>query len=60
MYTYELHKIHEAELLRRAELERVVRQARRARRARRAARRSGRQEDEGVVSTFRNRFVRAA
>ncbi|MFE7788297.1 hypothetical protein [Streptomyces sp. NBC_01800] len=57
MYAYELHKIQEAELLRRAELERVVRQARRARRA---ARRSGRQEDEGAVSTFRNRFVHAA
>ncbi|MDF6045012.1 hypothetical protein ABZS81_06915 [Streptomyces sp. NPDC005318] len=57
MFAYELHKAHEAELLRRAEQARVVRQARRARRV---ERRSGRNEDEGVVSTIRDRFVHAA
>ncbi|MFF1838741.1 hypothetical protein ACFVXE_31800 [Streptomyces sp. NPDC058231] len=57
MYSYELHKIKEAELLHRAERNRVLEQLRRDRRA---ARRSGHQEDERTVSPFRNRFARAA
>ncbi|MEV0488858.1 hypothetical protein [Streptomyces atratus] len=57
MYAYDLHKIREAELLHRAERERVLQQVRRDRRA---ARRSGRKEDEGAVSSLRNRFVHAA
>ncbi|WP_405684345.1 hypothetical protein [Streptomyces sp. NBC_00057] len=61
MYTLELHKLHENELRRRAEQERLVGEARRARRAsRRAGRDSVRKEAEGPVSTDRNRFVHAA
>ncbi|WP_326768012.1 hypothetical protein OG978_28895 [Streptomyces sp. NBC_01591] len=61
MHTYRLHELHAAELRRRAEQERLVREAVRARRdARRAARRSGRKEAEGPVSTDRKRFVHAA
>jgi hypothetical protein len=54
MYAYDLHKIREAELLHRAEHERILRQVRRA------ARRSGHKEDEGAVSSPRNKFVHAA
>ncbi|MER5370447.1 hypothetical protein [Streptomyces sp. NPDC002722] len=60
MYAYRLHELHAAELRRRAEQDRLVREARRARRARRAARRSGHKEAEGPVSTDRKRFVHAA
>ncbi|MFF1350246.1 hypothetical protein ACFVZJ_30460 [Streptomyces sp. NPDC058322] len=60
MYAYRLHELHAAELRRRAEQYRLVREALRARRARRAARRSGRKEAEGPVSTDRKRFVHAA
>ncbi|MCT9091553.1 hypothetical protein N4G70_22170 [Streptomyces sp. ASQP_92] len=58
MFDYEMHKTHEAELLRRADRERLVGQARRA--ARRFGRRSGDNGPEGPVSSPRNRFVRAA
>ncbi|MCT2548505.1 MULTISPECIES: hypothetical protein [Streptomyces] len=58
MYAYRLHELHAAELRRRAEQDRLVREALRARRA---ARRSGRKEAaEGPVSTDRKRFVHAA
>ncbi|MFV5997387.1 hypothetical protein ACNPQM_34610 [Streptomyces sp. NPDC056231] len=57
MYAYSLHKIREAELLHRAEHERILRQVRQDRRA---ARRSGHKEDEGAVSSLRSRFVHAA
>ncbi|MGW1411191.1 hypothetical protein [Streptomyces sp. NPDC002403] len=61
MYTFELHTLHMAELRRRAEQERLVREAARARRvARRAARHPGSREAEGPVSTDRERFVHAA
>ncbi|MCX4864264.1 hypothetical protein OHU11_14050 [Streptomyces sp. NBC_00257] len=57
MYAYRLHELHAAELRRRAEQDRLVREALRARRA---ARRSGQKEAEGPVSTDRKRFVHAA
>ncbi|MFE6667153.1 hypothetical protein ACFVFH_26780 [Streptomyces sp. NPDC057697] len=61
MYAYQLHELRAAELHRRAERDRLVREALRARRAaRRTARRSGRKEAEGPVSTDRKRFARAA
>ncbi|MFF2962919.1 hypothetical protein ACFVT1_29220 [Streptomyces sp. NPDC057963] len=61
MFTFELHKLHEAELRRWAEQERLAGQARRARRtARRAARDAASKEAEGPVSTDRNRFAHAA
>ncbi|MER0448455.1 hypothetical protein ABR738_28510 [Streptomyces sp. Edi4] len=58
MFDYETYKTHEAELLRRADHERLVGQARRAGR-RRAARR-GDNGPKGPVSPPRDRFVRAA
>ena len=58
MFDYEMHKVHEAELLRRADQERLVDQARRA--GRRFGRRNGGNRPEGRVSSPRNRFVRAA
>ncbi|MCX4845009.1 hypothetical protein [Streptomyces sp. NBC_00893] len=57
MHAYWLHELHAAELRRRAEQDRLVREALRARRA---ARRSGHKEAEGPVSTDRKRFVHAA
>ncbi|MEV5278939.1 hypothetical protein [Streptomyces sp. NPDC051994] len=57
MFEYEMFKSREAELLRRADRERLVDQARRARR------RFGRTADngpEGRVSSPRSRFARAA
>ncbi|MFD7866861.1 hypothetical protein [Streptomyces sp. NPDC057682] len=57
MYELELHKIMAAELVRRAATERLAREARRAARK---ARRSARHEDEGTVSTDRERFAPAA
>ncbi|AYG80261.1 hypothetical protein DWB77_02392 [Streptomyces hundungensis] len=59
MFDYEMHKTHEAELLRRADQERLVGQARRAGR-RFFGRRSDDNGPEGRVSSPRNRFVRAA
>ncbi|MEU6015330.1 hypothetical protein ABZ826_15130 [Streptomyces sp. NPDC047515] len=61
MYALQLHQVREAELLRRAERERLVGEARRVRRAaRRAARHAVRKEAEGPVSTDRDGFVHAA
>ncbi|MEU0300977.1 hypothetical protein ABZ252_16155 [Streptomyces sp. NPDC006175] len=57
MYEYEIHQLAVAELIRRAEAQRTVRQAVLARRA---ARRSGRNDTEGRVEKNRNWFVRAA
>uniref|UniRef100_A0AAU2VLQ8 Uncharacterized protein n=1 Tax=Streptomyces sp. NBC_00008 TaxID=2903610 RepID=A0AAU2VLQ8_9ACTN len=59
MYEYELQKIVHAELIRRADAERLAREARRADRA---ARGSARKEHERKVSTDsdRQRFVHAA
>lgn len=57
MYDYELHQVNAAELIRRADAQRTVRQALLARRA---ARRSGREDPEGRVSTDRDRFAHAA
>ncbi|WP_405776892.1 hypothetical protein [Streptomyces sp. NBC_00859] len=57
MFQYELQKVYAAELLRRAEAERL---AGRALRARRAARRSGRNDTQGAVRSLRDRFVHAA
>ncbi|MGC5397366.1 hypothetical protein ACPXCP_16675 [Streptomyces sp. DT20] len=59
MYEYELQKIMQAELIRRADAERLAREARRAGRA---ARGSGRKERERTVSadSDRQRFVHAA
>ncbi|WP_328906018.1 hypothetical protein OG230_25285 [Streptomyces sp. NBC_00234] len=57
MYAYELHQIQAAELIRRAESQRLVREAVLARRA---ARRTGRDDTEGRVSANRSRFVHAA
>ncbi|MGW1867392.1 hypothetical protein ACWCPS_17715 [Streptomyces mauvecolor] len=58
MFEYEMHKVHEAELLRRADQERLAGRARRA--GRRFGRRDGDNGPEGRVSSPRNRFVRAA
>lgn len=59
MYTLELQKIRQAELIRRADTERLVREARRADRA---ARGSARKERERTVSADgeRERFTHAA
>ncbi|MEU9063658.1 hypothetical protein AB0D13_33575 [Streptomyces sp. NPDC048430] len=57
MYEYETHQLAVAELIRRAEEQRTVRQAVLARRA---ARRSGQDDTEGRVGRNRNWFVRAA
>ncbi|MCX4446671.1 hypothetical protein ACIOEZ_06005 [Streptomyces sp. NPDC087866] len=62
MFEYELHKVMHAELLRRADLQRLAGEATRARRSRRDARRTARKEAEGPVSTGgeRDRFTHAA
>ncbi|WP_307124844.1 hypothetical protein [Streptomyces sp. B1I3] len=61
MYHYELHQLNVAELIRRADHERTVREALVTRRAvRRAARLAGRDDTEGRVSGRRDRFTRAA
>ncbi|MFJ8001506.1 hypothetical protein ACIQ7D_31120 [Streptomyces sp. NPDC096310] len=57
MFEYELQKIHTAELIRRAEHERLVREAGAARRW---ARRSARNAPGGRVNPLRGRFDRAA
>ncbi|MEU2433352.1 hypothetical protein ABZ611_28345 [Streptomyces sp. NPDC007861] len=60
MFAYELHQVMQAELVRRADAERLLREARRARRAARlSARRSAGNDPERPVST-RSRFARAA
>lgn len=57
----ELHQVKAAEMLRRAERERLAGEARRARRAaRRTARDAVHKEAEGSVRTDRDRFVHAA
>lgn len=59
MYALELHKVMQAELIRRADSERLIREVRRARRA---ARGSARKERERTVSADRDqeRFAHAA
>ncbi|MFJ8747953.1 hypothetical protein ACIREO_01200 [Streptomyces sp. NPDC102441] len=57
MYEYELHQLAVAELIRRADEQRTVRQAVLARRA---ARRTGRDDTGGRVGKNRSWFVRAA
>ncbi|MEV0020832.1 hypothetical protein AB0H45_01175 [Streptomyces atroolivaceus] len=57
MYEYELHQLTVAELIRRADQQRTVRQAVLARRA---ARRAGHHDTEGRVGRNRSWFVRAA
>lgn len=59
MYEYELHKVMQAELIRRADAERLAREARRAERA---ARSTAREERERTVSadSDRQRFAHAA
>ncbi|MFE2944465.1 hypothetical protein ACFXKG_36290 [Streptomyces sp. NPDC059255] len=57
MFEYELQKIHAAELIRRAEHQRLVREAGTARRW---ARRTARNAPEGPVKQRRGRFARAA
>ncbi|MEU0279499.1 MULTISPECIES: hypothetical protein [unclassified Streptomyces] len=57
MFAYELQKINEAELIRRAEEQRLVREVRAARRQ---ARRAAREAREGRVNTWHDRFTRAA
>lgn len=52
MYEFELHKVMHAELVRRADAERLAREARRAERA---ARGSARKERERTVSADRER-----
>ncbi|MEV5606010.1 hypothetical protein AB0L33_31695 [Streptomyces sp. NPDC052299] len=58
MFAYELHKVMHAELLRRADLQRLAGEATRARRARRTPRK----ESGRTVSTsgVRDRFTPAA
>ncbi|GAA0581715.1 hypothetical protein [Streptomyces crystallinus] len=59
MFEYQMHKVNQAELLREAAAQRLVRQARAARRNRRDAD----QEGEGRVSQLRDlrdRFAHAA
>lgn len=53
MFEYEFHKMHSADLIREAAVQRLVREARRARRPRD-------HESKGSVSSLRARFVRAA
>ncbi|MFI2347327.1 hypothetical protein ACH492_09745 [Streptomyces sp. NPDC019443] len=56
MFEYEMQQLRQAELIREADTERLVRQVRKARRAaRRAAK-----DAEGRVSPDRDRFTRAA
>lgn len=57
MFEYEMHQMRAAELIRRADNERLVRQARKARQE--AARDAG-NEGEGRVESHRGRFVSAA
>ncbi|MFE4370634.1 hypothetical protein ACFRMN_20785 [Streptomyces sp. NPDC056835] len=57
MFEYELHKINAAELIRRADQRRLVREIRTARRQ---ARRASKQAREGRVTTPHDRFTRAA
>lgn len=57
MYEYELHRLAVAELIRRADEQRTVRQAVLARRA---TRRTGRDGTGGRVAKNRSWFVRAA
>ncbi|MGN5636925.1 hypothetical protein [Streptomyces sp. AC154] len=59
MYEYELHKVMQAELIRRADAERLAREARRAERA---VRSTARKERERTVSadSDRQRFAHAA
>ncbi|MFD9501479.1 hypothetical protein [Streptomyces sp. NPDC060035] len=61
MYAYDLHRIHAAEMIRRADEQHTVRQVVLARRAaRRSVRRAGRDDTEGRVSKYLDRFVHAA
>ncbi|MFE4538333.1 hypothetical protein ACFRKB_25200 [Streptomyces scopuliridis] len=57
MFEYELQKINAAELIRKAEQQRLVREIRTARRQ---ARRAAGKDREGRVSTRHDRFARAA
>ncbi|MBT2509539.1 hypothetical protein J7I98_27430 [Streptomyces sp. ISL-98] len=61
MFEYEMQKLHAADLLQRADAQRLVKQAVKAGRAdRRSARRSAKNASEGPVSSLRSRFARAA
>ncbi|MFI1394774.1 hypothetical protein [Streptomyces sp. NPDC020681] len=57
MFEYEIAHLRQAELIREAEHERLVRQARKARRA---ARRSAKDDAEGQVRRRGGHFARAA
>ncbi|MFJ9031106.1 hypothetical protein ACIRQP_21760 [Streptomyces sp. NPDC102274] len=57
MFEYELQKINAAELIRRADRQRLVREIRTARRQ---ARRAAKEAREGRVNTPHDRFTRAA
>ncbi|GGT49263.1 hypothetical protein [Streptomyces purpureus] len=57
MFEYELHRINQAELIARADAERLAGQFRKARRAQR---RSAKHEAEGRVSRSPSAFTRAA
>ncbi|WP_434596951.1 hypothetical protein [Streptomyces sp. A5-4] len=61
MFEQEIHKVNQAELIRRADRARLAQQAVDARRAaRRVGRRSAKNAPEGPVSSLRSRFARAA
>ncbi|MFJ8824602.1 hypothetical protein ACIREE_22815 [Streptomyces sp. NPDC102467] len=63
MFEYEMHQVHSAELIQRAEAYRLARTARAAAKAHRAERRSAGHDAEGGVSTNgprRHRAPRAA
>lgn len=61
MYSYETHQLRAAELIRRADRRRLVREAVAARSAARtAARTAGRDDPDRRVSEDRGRFTRAA
>ncbi|MER7315494.1 MULTISPECIES: hypothetical protein [Streptomyces] len=57
MYSYEMHQLRAAELIRRADRRRLVREAVAARTA---ARTAGRDDPDRRVSEDRGRFTRAA
>ncbi|MFE2843699.1 hypothetical protein ACFXKS_09120 [Streptomyces scopuliridis] len=57
MFEYELQKINAAELIRRADQQRLVREVRTARRQ---ARRAAKEDREGRVNTPHDRFTPAA
>ncbi|MEV0094048.1 hypothetical protein [Streptomyces sp. NPDC050738] len=57
MFEYEIQKLQQADLIAKADHQRLVNEFRKARRD---ARRSGKHGTEGRVSTLRSRFARAA